>query len=311
MINLKKTIIGSLLTASLCMSATFTASADSELITLGTKGGPSILQVERLPQSTAFIHNDKIYLFDAGYGASLRLVQSDLPLKNLQAVFITHLHSDHIADLPALLSNSWNSGLMHDISVFGPTGTQDIVDASLAVFKRDIELRTEDEGKPDLNNMVTAKDISQEVVYHKNGVKVTSLIVPHPPFDHGEALSYKIEADGKTTVITGDMTNNEAIIEFAKDADYFVSEAVLVSGVEKLSQRIGNGSTLAEAIISHHATAEEIGDIAEKANVKNLIITHLVPADDPEITDQDWIDAVKINYSGPVTIAHDLLKVKM
>lgn len=61
--------------------ASHLASAD-EIITLGTKGGPSLLNEKRLPQSTAFIKNDKIYLFDAGYGASLRLVQSKAPLKN-------------------------------------------------------------------------------------------------------------------------------------------------------------------------------------------------------------------------------------
>lgn len=282
-----------------------------EIITLGTKGGPSILNEARLPQSTAFIKGDKTYLFDAGYGATLRLVQSKAPLKNIDSIFITHLHSDHVADYPALLLNAWNSGLNHNITVYGPVGTESMTKGVWDTFKRDIDLRIKDEGKPDLRNMVTAKDISQGVVMDKDGVKISALFVPHPPFNSDEALAYKIQSEGKTVVITGDMIDNKQIIEFAKDADYLVSEVVLVSGVENLANRIGNGSTLAKAIISHHTTAEEVGKIAKEANVKHLVLTHLVPADDPSITDEVWVNEVRKQYAGPVTVSKDLQRFEL
>lgn len=112
------------------------ANAD-EIITLGTKGGPSILNEARLPQSTALIKGNKTYLFDAGYGATLRLVQSKTPLKNIDSIFITHLHSDHVADYPALLLNAWNSGLNHNITVYGPVGTESMTKGVWDTFKRD------------------------------------------------------------------------------------------------------------------------------------------------------------------------------
>ncbi|WP_350024926.1 MBL fold metallo-hydrolase [Providencia rettgeri] len=290
--------------------ASHLASAD-EIITLGTKGGPSLLNEKRLPQSTAFIKNDKIYLFDAGYGASLRLVQSKAPLKNLDSIFITHLHSDHVADYPALLLNAWNSGLNHNIAVYGPVGTESMTKGVWDTFSRDIDLRVKDEGKPDLRQMVTAKDIQEGSVLKNDDVEISALFVPHPPFNSDEALAYKIQSGGKTIVITGDMIDNSQIIEFAKDADYLISEVVLVSGVENLANRIGNGSTLAKAIISHHTTAENVGKIAQQANVKHLVLTHLVPADDPSITDDVWINEVRKQYSGPVTVSKDLQRFEV
>lgn len=303
--KLSKIICGIALSLTLVSTASF---AKEELVILGTKGGPSILKDTRLPQSTAFVKDEKIYLFDAGYGASLRLVQSNLPLKNLEAIFITHLHSDHVTDYPALISNAWHSGLKHNLKVFGPIGTEEMTQGVWQTFKRDIELRVTDEGKPDIRDMVSVKNIAEGPIYNENGVEVIGLYVPHPPFNSDEALAYKIKSNGKVIVITGDMTDNKQIIEFAKDADYLVSEVVLVSGVESLAKRIGNGSTLAQAIISHHTTAEEVGKIAEAANVKNLILTHLVPADDPTITDEVWIKEIRKNYQGPVVVAKDLMK---
>lgn len=303
-----KNIFYSVALSSVLLTMTSWSFAHEELVILGTKGGPSILKDIRLPQSTAFVKDEKVYLFDAGYGASLRLVQSNLSLKNLEAVFITHLHSDHVADYPALLSNAWHSGLNHQLNIFGPIGTEEMTQGVWKTFSRDIELRITDEGKPDIRKMVVVKDIGEGMIYSGNGIEISALFVPHPPFNSDEALAYKIQSNGKMIVITGDMIDNKPIIEFAKDADYLVSEVVLVSGVESLAKRIGNGSTLAEAIISHHTTAEEVGKIATAANVRNLILTHLVPADDPSITDDVWITEIRKYYDGPVVVAKDLMK---
>ncbi|MCQ8205956.1 hypothetical protein NP569_27095, partial [Vibrio parahaemolyticus] len=66
-----------------------------------------------------------------------------------------------------------------------------------------------------------------------------------------------------------------------------------------------------KAIISHHTTAEEVGRIAKEANVKHLVLTHLVPADDPSITDEVWIKEVRKQYSGPVTVSKDLQRFEL
>ncbi len=119
-----------------------------------------------------------------------------------------------------------------------------------------------------MRQIVTAKDIQEGPVLKNDDVEISALFVPHPPLTQTKLSLIKIQSGGKTIVITGDMIDNSQIIEFAKDADYLISEVVLVSGVENLANRIGNGSTLAKAIISHHTTAEDVGKIAKQANVK-------------------------------------------
>lgn len=117
------------------------ASAEDKLILLGTKGGPSLYSNKALPQSSALVMGDDVYIIDAGYGASYRLLEAKVPLKNIKAIFITHLHSDHILDYPALLMNSWLSSLDHEIDIYGPKGTKEMTEHLLKAYNVDIGLR--------------------------------------------------------------------------------------------------------------------------------------------------------------------------
>lgn len=82
-----------------------------KIVLLGTKGGPSLLKADRLPMATALIIGNKTWLIDAGYGASLQLVKNNIPLRQIDNILLTHLHSDHILDYPSVLMNAWASGL--------------------------------------------------------------------------------------------------------------------------------------------------------------------------------------------------------
>lgn len=160
----------------LAIAAGAPAPQEINIVLLGTKGGPSLLNTARLPQATALTIGDKIWLIDAGYGASLQLVKNGIPLRNINTILLTHLHSDHILDYPSLLMNAWASGLKdHTIQVYGPPGTQAMTKASWKVFDRDITLRMEEEGKPDPRNLVKATDISQGVIYKDELVTISAL----------------------------------------------------------------------------------------------------------------------------------------
>jgi len=281
-----------------------------QLLLLGTKGGPALLTPKRISQSSALIVDGEIVMIDAGYGASLRLAQAGQSLKQLRSVFITHLHSDHVLDYPALIMNAWATGLKQPVDVYGPPGMQAMTDNIWKMFAVDIEKRVDDEGRPDPRKLVNVHEIDAGSVVKGKPMTVSALRVSHPPFGSGQALAYRFEVGGKTIVFTGDLHEfPDGFAAFAKDADVMVSEMVDAKAVEALSQRIGNGSTLAKAILSHHVTGDQVGRAATAAGVKKLVLSHLVPADDPSVTEQTWIDAVRGTYDGPVVVGHDGMSI--
>jgi len=284
---------------------------DVRLLLLGTKGGPSILQTKSLPQSTVLMVGDQAYLLDAGYGASLRLVDAGIALRQIKGIFITHLHSDHVLDYPSVLMNSWASGLKSPVKVYGPTGTRQMTEYAWKTFDVDIGLRIVDEGKPDPRTLFSVQEIDEGPVFDDGVLKVTALRVPHPPFDSGQAMAYKFEVAGKTIVLSGDTNYHPPLADFARNADVLINEVVHVEAVQRLADRIGNGSKLAEAIISHHVTAEDVGRMAEAAQVKKLVLSHFVPADDPSLTAGMWRQAVGQTYSGEVVVGHDGMEIPL
>ncbi len=301
---------------SLALSGNAAWAADGEqpnvrLLLLGTKGGPSLLQTKSLPQSTVLLVNNDAYLLDAGYGASLRLVEAGIPLRNIKGIFITHLHSDHVLDYPSVLMNGWASGLKTPIKVFGPQGIQEMTDHAWKTFDVDIQLRIVDEGKPDPRPLVTTQTIREGLVYQDQNMKVSAVSVPHPPFDKGQAFAFRFEVGGKSIVLSGDTNYSADLARFARDADVFISEVVHVEGVQRLSERIGNGSKLAEAIISHHVTAEDVGRMASDAKVGKVVLSHFVPADDPSLTAEHWRSAVAKTYSGEIVVGHDGMEIPL
>ncbi|PDN39144.1 MBL fold metallo-hydrolase [Salmonella enterica] len=293
----------------LAIAAGTPAPQEINIVLLGTKGGPSLLNTARLPQATALTIGDKIWLIDAGYGASLQLVKNGIPLRNINTILLTHLHSNHILDYPSLLMNAWASGLKdHTIQVYGPPGTQAMTKASWKVFDRDITLRMEEEGKPDPRNLVKANDIGQGVIYKDELVTISALKVPHSPFPDGEAFAYRFDTQGKRIVFSGDTSWFPPLATFAQGADILVHEAGHVPSVAKLANSIGNGKTLAEAIASHHTTIEDVGKIAREAHVKKLVLSHLVPA---TVADDVWQQEAMKNYPGPVIVGHDNMTISV
>lgn len=138
-------------------------------------------------------------------------------------------------------------------------------------------------------------------------MRVTAAKVVHPPIDL--ALAYRFDAPGRSIVISGDTRPTGSLIALAKGADVLVHEAMMPDRVVELVGKLPNGQELARSVLSHHTSAEQAGQVAATAGVKMLVLSHLVPAEDPSVPDEEWRAAARRHYSGPIVVGHDLMEI--
>jgi ribonuclease BN (tRNA processing enzyme) len=171
----------------------------------------------------------------------------------------------------------------------------------------DIEIRIVDEGRPDLRKMVEVVEFGEGEVLSDGDLSVTALRVDHPPVT--ECFALRFEHQGTSIVFSADTAFFPPLADFARGADILLHEAMLEEGVERLVARTGNGARLREHLMASHSLAGEAGTIAARAGVGRLVLNHLIPADDPDIGEADWVEAVRKTWNGPLTIGRDGLVV--
>ena len=272
------------------------------LVLMGTKGGPSVRRLDRMPTSSLLDIGGRKCVIDCGLGVTRGLINAGVQLRDIDQVYITHLHSDHVIELGPMLHSAWTTGLDREISVYGPNGTAEYLDGFFSSLRFDIELRLADEGRPDIRDMVRLTEYREGDV-HSGDAKVSALWVPHPPVT--ECYALKFESGGWRVTFSSDTSRYPPLAEFAKGSDILVHEAMLSKGVDWLVKRTTNAKRLREHLMASHTEAADVGEIAKRAGVKQLVLHHLVPCDCPEINDSDWLAEVRRTWDGNVAIGRD------
>jgi ribonuclease BN (tRNA processing enzyme) len=279
------------------------------LLLIGTKGGPALRPGGSSPTSSLLQFGGRAIIVDCGLGVTRGIVDAGLSLKALDLVFVTHLHSDHVLELGPLLHTAWVAGLTRPVTIHGPAGIGYHWHRFCQAMEFDIETRIADEGRPDIRDLVILSEFSEGVVMEDAGLEVTTLRVDHPPVVDCYALRF--HHGGRSIVFSADTAYFPALAEFARNADILVHEAMLEDGIDRLVAKTGNGARLKEHLLASHTLAAEAGNIAAEAEVGHLVLHHLIPADDPEISEEDWIAAVRKTWQGPLTIGRDGLVVSI
>ncbi|HEX8171324.1 MAG TPA: MBL fold metallo-hydrolase [Thermoanaerobaculia bacterium] len=250
---------------------------------------------------TAIVAGDRWFVVDAGRGATMRIASTKLDYAKLQAVFVTHLHSDHIAGLPDLFDTSWQFGReTTPFQLYGPAGTPKIARAMLDFFAEDIHIRRDlMEKHPAAGATIVWHTVHEGVVYDDGKVKVTAFPVDHRPVR--DAFGYRFDVDGKSIVISGDTRPTPNLVRYAKGADVLVLEAYLPEFFARVDT-----PEVAARLRSYHTSAEEAGVIARDAGVKTLVLTHLIPGNE---NDTFRARAAKA-FKGKIVVARDLLEVE-
>jgi len=229
---------------------------------------------------------DEIYIVDIGDGANRNLGRWRIPMNKVQAVLLTHLHSDHISDLADLHLATWIPNRKSQLKVYGPQGVEFVTRGFEEAYQSDYFFRNEhhgDEVAPlhSVGFEPITIDLNKPIIIEKDGLKVTAFEVPHDPVK--PALAFRFDYKGRSIVISGDTTYSENLISYSKDADVLFHEALsmnIVSMMEGFTKRSGNDliSKILFDVQDYHTDPVDAAKAANEAGVKHLIFYHLAPA---------------------------------
>lgn len=298
---MKKTLI-SLAIMGLATGTSIIATADTQVVMLGT--GTPVPNGERAGAGVAVIYNEEAYVFDVGAGVVERATQAaerlgiePLSTTNINHLFLTHLHSDHVLDYPELLGTYWWRRT-DQLKVFGPEGTQAMSEGIYAMLADDTETRLKDKSpvtNPDAARAHVTEITAPGKVFEEGEISIEAFPVSHGDWDR--AYGYKVTTPDKTIVISGDTSINHEVQRQAEGADILIHEVISRSGWEELPAQWQAYHQYA------HTLTDELADLANAAQPDLLVLYHVLHYGAPI---ESALEEVQRQYDGDVVLADDL-----
>ena len=273
-------------------------------ITLLGTGNPRP-SLERFGPSILVEAGGQRLLIDAGRGAAQRLFQIGQrdALTGLDAVLLTHLHSDHTVGIPDVWLTPWIFGRARALPLLGPAGTADMARHLTHAYAWDIATRQKDEGFPADGVRLDGRDVTPGVVWNRDGVTVTAFAVDHGAFAT-PAFGYRIAAGGRSVVVSGDMRFDERFVDHARGADVVITE-VISPEVEARRAQVRDPKAL-ERILARHISPEQAGTLFSRIKPRLAVFTHVVPS---PATAEDLLPPARTTYGGPLAAGYDLMTI--
>jgi ribonuclease Z len=268
---------------------------------LGT--GSPVPDAHRAGPATLIRAGEQTYLVDCGRGVLQRLAAAGSSAPALTALLLTHLHSDHIADLGDLLITRWVMSFDPDappLPIIGPPGTAEVVDATLKAFGHDIGYRLAHH--PDLTGppRVEVFERTEGVVWEDGDVLIRAAPTDHRPVE--PTVGFRVEHAGASVVLAGDSVPCESLDRLAAGAGALVHTVIRKELIALMpAQRIRD-------ICHYHSSVEEAGATATRAGVGILILTHYVPGIAPG-QEEEWRALAATTFSRQIELGDDLLRV--
>jgi len=274
-----------------------------EITLLGT--GSPIPDPNRAGPSTLVRAGGQVFLVDCGRGVLQRAAALGVGAAGLSALLLTHLHSDHIADLGDLLITRWVSTFVPDpqpLPIIGPPGTAEVVEATLKAFGHDIGYRIAHHADLNAPPPVEVHEHTEGTVWNRDGVAIRVAPTDHRPV--APTIGFRIESGAVSVVLAGDTVPCASLDELASGADALVHTVIRKDILTHVpQQRIKD-------VCDYHSSVQEAAATAARADVGTLILTHYVPAIAPGQEEQ-WRALAASEFSGQIELGDDLHRVEV
>jgi len=253
--------------------------------------GASWPDSERSSPSQVIVVGKDPLLFDCGPGSGMNLMKAGINPGMISQIFLTHLHIDHSLEFASIVFGGYLAGRKQKVNVYGPTGTMNLCKSlfgDLYPSAPQMVRRIQADGWD-----VTAHEVTRGLVCRGGGYRVLSV-----PVEHGiSAVAYRVEDEEGTVVISGDTRPANSLIELAKGADLLIHECSFPDDMIEIARK------------TNHSTASEVGEVAENAGVKKVVLTHLFPQ--YKGREKELVASVNSKFRGQVIVSYDLLEVKL
>jgi ribonuclease Z len=283
-----------------------------ELTVLGTAS--PIHQPHRFGPSQVVSGGGVNILIDTGWGSTLRLFQAGIPPQRIDAVLITHLHSDHTTDMADFLVMRWVGAVRNAIPIYGPAGTKRMVKGFQEAMAADTKYRLDHHGDKlwsgglaaDVTEIEAGDDPVEVAIIGE--IVVKAFEVDHRPVK--PAYGFRLERGGRTITISGDTNPCTGLLNGSRGADILVCDSMNVRMMKKVEERLRTiGNTAQAAMLedahTYHAPLEGMAEIAEQAGVKHLVLSHVMPSIVAE-QEAEFVQGLDAVFHGEISVAHDL-----
>ncbi len=270
-----------------------------EVVLLGT--GNPLPDPSRAGAATLVRAGGRSILVDAGRAVCMRLAAAGVLPVMLEAVLLTHLHSDHICDLNDVVTTQWvMSPVAKPLAVFGPPGTRGVVDGMRAMLGPDIGYRIAHHDDLEWEPQIEVVEVEPGVVFDTDGLRVIAGRTDHRPVE--PTLGYRFEFEGKSVAIAGDTVPCAGLDDLCRGADVYVQTVLRDDLVNKVPMPRFRDT------IDYHSTVVQAAQTAARGGVGTLVLTHQIPTPGPGSADE-WLALAREHFSGELVFGEDSTSV--
>lgn len=288
-----------------------------EIVFAGT--GSPLGNPDRCGAGQVLVAGETHVMVDCGWGTARKLQPAGVRPNLIDIALFTHMHSDHITDVPDFLFLRWTGGATTPLRVYGPIGTKETMEGFAQALRLDIGYRLAHHGDalhPDGIKLVVtelAETPEPKEFLDAGGMKLESFDVDHFPVK--PAFGYRATFDGRAVVLSGDTALCDTLTNASRGVDMLVCEAMNAPMWEQRRAAVQGMGMAREAkllgdVPSYHISTMEIAGVARDANVGEVVLTHILPAiaanDEQEAA---FIAGMSETYSGPVRVARDATRI--